>query len=61
MALDPESAQAEMALGDAYSNLQQSGDARKAYEKSLQLAQTIQPAFQVGTAKAAQEKLEQQK
>ena len=61
MELDPESAQAALALGDAYTGLQRPEEARSAYEKALQLAQTVEPDFQVATAKAAHDKLQARK
>jgi hypothetical protein len=57
VALAPESAITQAALGDALSAQGRRDEARAHYEKALQIAKTIQPDFQVGTAADMQKKL----
>lgn len=55
----PDSAQAQLVLGDALAALNRKDEAHVAYARALQLAQTIEPDFQLGTARTAKEKLAQ--
>ena len=55
--LAPDSAQAQMALGDALAALNRKDGARAAYARTVELAESVEPEFQQGTAKAAKEKL----
>ena len=56
--LAPNSTSANAALGDVLSAMGQNDDARKAYQKALLLAQTVEPEFQIGWVGTIQEKLE---
>jgi tetratricopeptide (TPR) repeat protein len=56
-ALDPESAQIQLALGRAYDALGRKEEARPAYERAVNLAETIEPEFQQGTAQGARSQL----
>ncbi len=57
VALAPDSAFTNAALGDALSALGRREEARARYEKALHIAQTVQPDFQVGTVADMQKKL----
>jgi Dolichyl-phosphate-mannose-protein mannosyltransferase/Tetratricopeptide repeat len=57
VALAPESAITQAALGDALAAQGRKDEARAHYEKALQIAKTVQPDFQVGTAADMQKKL----
>jgi Flp pilus assembly protein TadD len=57
-ALAPDSAQVQLSLGDALAAMHRENEARSAYQQALQLATTIEPSFQQGTANAAKQKLE---
>ena len=59
IALAPDMAQAHLNLAEALSALGRTDQAHAAYQRALDLAQTIEPTFQEGTAKAAREKLNQ--
>jgi hypothetical protein len=48
VALAPDSVQINAMLGDILASLGRSDDAHQSYEKALNLAQTIEPEFQVG-------------
>jgi Flp pilus assembly protein TadD len=53
----PDSAQAQLALGDALTAAGRKEEAKGAYERAKSLAETIAPEFQLDTEKAAKEKL----
>jgi hypothetical protein len=55
VALAPDYAQGQLILGDALAALNRPGDALPAYRRALELARTIEPDFQQGTAKKAQQ------
>jgi tetratricopeptide (TPR) repeat protein len=55
--LTPSSVSANVALGDVLSALGRKDEARQAYEKALNLAQTVEPEYQVGWVSSIQEKL----
>src|ERR1700722_11139067 len=57
VALAPDSAFTNAALGDALSALGRRDEARAPYEKALHIAQTVQPDFQVGLAADMEKKL----
>jgi hypothetical protein len=57
VALAPDSAFTNAALGDALSALGRRDEARAPYEKALHIAQTVQPEFQVGLAADMEKKL----
>jgi hypothetical protein len=57
VALAPDSAFTNAALGDALSALGRREEARAPYEKALHIAKTVQPDFQVGTVADMQKKL----
>lgn len=57
VALAPESAFTNAALGDALSALGRGDEARAYYEKALQVAKTVQPEFQTGSVADMQKKL----
>jgi 4-amino-4-deoxy-L-arabinose transferase-like glycosyltransferase len=57
VALAPENAGSNEALGDALAGLNRRDEARVAYEKALRIAKTVEPQFQVGTAAALEGKL----
>jgi hypothetical protein len=57
VALAPDYAQGQLALGDALMASGQETEGRAAYQRALELATSIEPDFQQGTAKAAREKL----
>ena len=57
VALAPDSAFTNAALGDALSALGRRDEARAHYEKALHIAQTVQPDFQVGLAADMEKKL----
>lgn len=56
-ALDPESAQVQLALGGVLNTLGRKDEARAAFERAASLAQTIEPEFQQGTLLAAKTEL----
>lgn len=55
--LAPDSAQAQLVLADALAAAGRKDEAKAIYGKARDLAQTIEPEFQMDTAKAAQETL----
>ncbi|ABF40204.1 Tetratricopeptide repeat protein [Candidatus Koribacter versatilis Ellin345] len=55
--LDPQMAAAHLSVAHALDGLGRKDEAKAEYQKALELAQTIQPTFQEGTANAAKEKL----
>jgi hypothetical protein len=57
VALAPDSAFTNAALGDALTALGRRDEARAHYEKALHIAQTVQPEFQVGLISDLQKKL----
>lgn len=58
VALAPDSIQTQLALGDILRELGQPQQARAAYEKALQLAQTIEPEFQIRSVPGIEERLQ---
>jgi tetratricopeptide (TPR) repeat protein len=56
--LAPDSAQVQQSLGDALAAMHREDEARSAYQQALQLATTIEPEFQQGTANTAKQKLD---
>jgi Flp pilus assembly protein TadD len=61
VALAPDSVQVNATLGDILASLGRSDDAYKSYEKALNLAQTIEPEFQVGWVASLKKKVAGQK
>lgn len=57
VSLAPDSAQSQLALGDALTAAGRKDEAKGAYERAKSLAESIAPEFQLDTAKAATEKL----
>ena len=57
VALAPDSAFTNAALGDALSALGRRDEARAHYETALHIAKTVQPDFQVGLAEDMEKKL----
>jgi len=57
IALAPDSINTQMALGDILLEMGQPQQARKCYEKALELAKTIEPEFQIRSVPTIEQKL----
>jgi tetratricopeptide (TPR) repeat protein len=57
VALAPNNAEAKAVLGDVLTELKRPEDARAAYRKALELAETVEPEFQTGLAEGMKQKL----
>jgi len=57
VALAPNAVSAQMALGDGYEALGLTDEARSAYARALELAKTVEPAFQEGSIFLLEKKL----
>jgi hypothetical protein len=57
VALAPDAVRPNVVLGDILSAMQRPGEARVSYQKALSLAQTVEPAFQVGSVDDLKKKL----
>ena len=55
--LAPDAVRPNVVLGDILTAMQRPGEARVYYQKALTLAQTIEPAFQVGSVEDLRKKL----
>jgi len=58
VALAPESIQTQLALGDILQEMGKTGEARLCYLKALELAQTIEPEFQIRSVPGIQRRLQ---
>ncbi len=57
VALAPEAVKPNAVLGDILTAMQHPGEARVYYQKALTLAQTVEPAFQIGAVEDLKKKL----
>ena len=57
VALAPNAVKPSVLLGDVLAAMERPDEARVYYQKALTLAQTIEPAFQIGWVKGLEEKL----
>jgi len=57
MALGPDAVRPNVVLGDIFMAMQRPDEARLSYQKALTLAQTVEPAFQVGSVDELKKKL----
>jgi 4-amino-4-deoxy-L-arabinose transferase-like glycosyltransferase len=57
VALAPDAVRPNVVLGDVFTAMQRPGEARVSYQKALTLAQTVEPAFQVGAVTDLKKKL----
>jgi Flp pilus assembly protein TadD len=58
VALAPDAIQAQLALGDVLRELGQPEQARAIYQKTLELAKTIEPEFQIRSIPGIEERLQ---